>query len=392
MISNRQLFLSYLGQTSTQPLLLEIEKAEGVWLYGPDQKKYMDLISGISVSNVGHRNPKVLQAIMDQLDRYMHLMVYGEVVQAPQVKLAEALSSTLPSPLSNIYFVNSGSEAVEGAIKLAKRYNGRPEIISFRNAYHGSTQGALSLIGSEEMKRNFRPLLPGIRQIRFNQEEDLGQISDHTSAVIVEPIQAEAGIKIPDPLYLKKLEQKCREHNVLLIADEIQTGFGRTGAFWGFEQFGITPDIIVCAKGMGGGMPLGAFISSKEIMQVLTDNPVLGHITTFGGHPVSCAASLATLQIIHNPAFLKSVSEKGNKFKKLLVHEQIKEVRGIGLMMAIQMENETVVKQTIDKAIQKGLLTDWFLFCSDAIRLAPPLTITDTELEEAASVLLSCMD
>lgn len=391
MISHRQLFLDHLGQTSTQPLLLEIEKAEGVWLYGPGGRKYMDLISGISVSNVGHRNPKVVEAVTDQLGRYMHLMVYGEVVQAPQVRLAQAMTTTLPPPLDNVYFVNSGSEAVEGAMKLAKRYNGRHEIVSFVNAYHGSTQGALSLIGREEMKRNFRPLLPGIRQLRFGNEEDLEQISEQTSAVIVEPVQAEAGIRIPPSGYLKKLEQTCKQKGALLIADEIQTGFGRTGTFWGFENFNITPDIVVCAKGMGGGMPLGAFIASRQVMQVLTDNPVLGHITTFGGHPVSCAASLATLEIIHDNAFLKAVGEKGKKFRGLLQHPNILEVRGTGLMMAAQMESEAVVKRTIDKAISKGLLTDWFLFCSDAIRIAPPLTITEEEITEAAEILLECV-
>jgi acetylornithine/succinyldiaminopimelate/putrescine aminotransferase len=392
MISNRQLFLNYIGQTSTQPLLIEIEKAEGITLYSPDGKNYLDLISGISVSNVGHRHPAVVSAVKEQVDKYMHLMVYGEVIQAPQVLLAEQIVRTLPSTLNNVYFVNSGSEAVEGALKLAKRYTGKHEIIAFKNAYHGSTQGALSLMGNEEMKRNFRPLLPGIKHLEFNNEQELDQISNETCAVIIEPMQGEAGVRIPNPSFLKKLSQRCKDNRVLLIADEIQTGFGRTGTFWAFEHFDIVPDIIVSAKGMGGGMPIGAFISSKETMAVLTDNPVLGHITTFGGHPVSCAASLATIKIINQPKFLKEVEEKGKLFKSLLKHPRIKEVRGTGLFMAIQLQDWDEVQRVIEKALAKGLLIDWFLFCNDSLRLAPPLTITMEEVHKTSQLLLECLD
>jgi len=392
MISNRQLFLNHIGQTSTQPLLIEIEKAEGITLFSPDGKNYLDLISGISVSNVGHRHPAVVSAVKEQVDKYMHLMVYGEVIQAPQVLLAEQIVRTLPSSLDNVYFVNSGSEAVEGAIKLAKRYTGKHEIIAFQNAYHGSTQGALSLMGNEEMKRNFRPLLPGIKHLEFNNEKELEQINTDTCAVIIEPMQGEAGVRIPNSSFFKKLQEKCNENQVLLIVDEIQTGFGRTGTFWGFQHFDIVPDIIVSAKGMGGGMPIGAFISSKKIMEVLTDNPVLGHITTFGGHPVSCAASLATIKIINQPSFLKDVEEKGRLFKSLLKHPRIKEVRGTGLFMAIQLEDWDEVKSVIEKALTKGLLIDWFLFCNDSLRLAPPLTITMEEVQKASQMLLDCLD
>ncbi|MFL5729514.1 MAG: aspartate aminotransferase family protein, partial [Cytophagaceae bacterium] len=285
-MTQRQLFLNHVAQTSTAPMMLEIERAEGIYMYGKDGKSYIDLISGIAVSNLGHCHPNVVKAVKEQAEKYMHLMVYGEFVQAPQVKLAEKICSTLPAQYDNVYFVNSGSEAVEGALKLAKRYTDRTEIVYFSNAYHGSTHGALSLNGNEYFKRKFRPLLPETRQLKFNDIEALTQISSQTAAVIIEPVQGEAGVRVPDLHFMKALEARCKEHNVLLIADEIQTGFGRTGKLWAFEHFDIRPDIILSAKGMGGGMPIGAFISSRDIMSVLSDNPVLGHITTFGGHPV----------------------------------------------------------------------------------------------------------
>ena len=391
MISIRQLFLQSVAQTSDSPLMLEIEKAEGVYLYGKRGEKYLDLISGISVSNIGHRNPKVVKAIKDQLDLYMHLMVFGEYVQSPQVLLAEKLKSTLPSQLDSVYFVNSGAEATEGALKLAKRYTGRAEIISFKNAYHGSTNGALSVMGDEYFKQAYRPLLPGISFIEFNNLEDLSRITDKTAAVIVETIQGEAGIRIPADSYLLALRKKCTETGSLLILDEIQTGFGRTGTFWAFEQFGIEPDILLTSKGMGGGMPIGAFIAPKEIMQVLTNDPVLGHITTFGGHPVCCAASLATINVILEEQLMDGIEQKGQLFHTLLKHPSIKEVRGKGLLLAVEFDSYDVLKPIIDRAIEKGVITDWFLFCNNSMRLAPPLIITEEEIRMVCAVILEAI-
>ncbi|WP_194774777.1 aspartate aminotransferase family protein [Pararhodonellum marinum] len=391
-MNNRQLFLSYLAQTTDFPLMIEIERAEGIYLYGPEGKKYIDLISGIGVSNVGHRHPKVLEAIQKQLDKYLHLMVYGEYVQSPQTLLAEALVSSLPQGLDNVYLVNSGSEAVEGALKLAKRFTNRREIISCVNAYHGSSHGALSVGGNEIFKRAYRPLLPGISHVVYGSFQQLEQITEDTAAVIVETIQGEAGIMVACREYFQALRQKCDQTGTLLILDEIQAGFGRTGKFWAFEHFDIQPDILVCAKGMGGGMPIGAFIASKEVMGVFKDNPLLGHITTFGGHPVSAAASLATLNIIKDPQFLEMVEEKANLFKTLLVHPKIKGIRNKGLMMAVQFDSFEVLKPVIDQAIHLGVVTDWFLFCDDAMRIAPPLIISDTEIREACAIILKACD
>ncbi|MBR0569174.1 aspartate aminotransferase family protein [Microvirga sp. STS03] len=392
MISMRQLFLKHQAQTSDFPLMIEVEKAEGVYMYGANGERYLDLISGIGVSNVGHRHPRVVNAIKEQLDKYMHLMVYGEFVQAPQAKLSEALTSTLPARLNNVYLLNSGTEAVEGALKLAKRYTGRTELISCRNAYHGSTQGALSVNGSESFKNAFRPLLPDVRHIRYNNLPDLQDITTRTAAVIVETIQGEAGVRVPENDYLKHLRARCTEVGALLILDEIQCGFGRTGTFWAFEQFGIEPDILLCAKGMGGGMPIGAFIAPQEIMAAFKTDPILGHCTTFGGHPVSCAASLATLQTIQQENLLEGVVAKAELFKKLLVHPRIKEIRNCGLMMAAEFESFDVLKAVIDKAIENGVLTDWFLFCDNSMRIAPPLTITETQIQEACVVILQSID
>ena len=391
MLSQRQLFLQNQAQTSDFPLMLEIEKAEGVYMYGTNGDRYIDLISGIGVSNVGHRHPKVIKAIQEQLDKYLHLMVYGEFVQTPQVKLATALKETLPATLNNTYLVSSGAEAVEGAIKLAKRYTGRTELIACRNAYHGSTHGALSLTGSENFKRAFRPLLPDVTHIHYNDPAELSRISTRTAAIIIEAVQGEAGVRVPDKEYLKALRERCNQTGTLLILDEIQTGFGRTGTFWAFEQFGITPDILMCAKGMGGGMPIGAFISSAEIMATLKTDPILGHITTFGGHPVSCAASLATLQIIQKENLLPEVEAKAALFRQLLVHPKIKAIRNCGLIMAAEFDSFAVLKPIIDRAITKGVLTDWFLFCDNAMRIAPPLTITPEQIREACSLLLEAM-
>lgn len=400
-ISHRQHFFDHLAQTSDFPLALEIEKAEGVYMYGPDGKSYMDLISGIGVSNVGHRHPKVLAAIHAQLDKHMHLLVYGEYVQSAQVQLAKALAGTLdfevpaPSPfglIDNIYFTNSGTEAVEGAMKLAKRFTKRREFISCYNAYHGATQGALSLAGAEFFKQNFRPLLPGIRHIEHGYLRDLEKITDQTAAVVIEVIGGESGVLVPEADYLIALREKCTQTGSLLILDEIQTGFGRTGSFWAFEQYGIYPDILLSAKGMGGGMPIGAFMASQKIMKVLKTNPILGHITTFGGHPVSCAASLAALQVTIDEKLPESAIAKGTLFKSLLIHPEIKEIRGKGLMLAAEMESFDKLKATIDRCIELGVVTDWFLFCDNSMRIAPPLTITEAQIREACATIIKVLN
>ena len=396
-VTHRQLFYQHIAQTSDFPLGLEVDRAEGIYIFeapteSGERKRYIDLISGIGVSNVGHRHPRVLEAIHNQLDKYLHLMVYGEYIQTPQTQLAHALAQTLPGNLDNVYFTNSGTEAVEGAMKLAKRYTGRTEIISCFNAYHGSTQGALSLSGDEHFKRNYRPLLPDIRHIQHGHHDDIEQISSRTAAVVIEVIAGEAGVRVPDATYLQTLRQRCTDVGALLIFDEIQTGFGRTGTFWAFEGFGVIPDILLCAKGMGGGMPIGAFISSAEIMSVFKNNPILGHITTFGGHPVSCASSLATLQVIQEQKLFESAEAKGQLFKQLLTHPAIKEVRGKGLMLAVEFESFDVLKPIIDRAILNGVITDWFLFCDNSMRIAPPLIITETEIREACAVILNAID
>ena len=392
MISNRQLFLSNLAQTTDFPLAIEIVKAEGIYLYGPNGERYLDMISGIGVSNVGHCHPKVVAAIHEQVDQYLHVMVYGEYIQSSQTQLAKALVDTLPAGLDNVYLVNSGSEAIEGAMKLAKRYTNRRNLISCTNAYHGSTQGALSIGGNEEFKRGYRPLLPGTSQIFYGSFSDLAKITEDTAAVVIETIQGEAGIRVACTNYFQTLRARCTEVGALLILDEIQAGFGRTGTFWAFEQFDIVPDILVCAKGMGGGMPIGAFIANKEVMGVFKSNPLLGHITTFGGHPVSAAASLATLHVLQEEQLMEQVGEKANLFKSLLIHPQIKAIRNQGLMMALEFESFEVLKPIIDRAIQLGVITDWFLFCDDSMRIAPPLTIKETEIREACALILQAID
>lgn len=388
MLTQRQLFLSHLAQTTTFPLMIEIEKAEGIYLYDTNGKKYADLISGISVSNLGHRHPKVVEAIKNQLDKYMHLMVYGEYIQLPQVKLASLLALHLPAHLSCTYFVSSGAEAIDGAMKLAKRFTGRSEIISFANGYHGSTQGALSIMGNEIFKNAYRPLLPDMRTIEFNNEQQLSFITSNTAAVFVEPIQGEAGVILPEKDYLKKLRQRCNETATLLVADEIQCGFGRTGTLFAFQQYDFVPDILCLAKAMGGGMPIGAFISSKEIMNTLTENPMLGHITTFGGHPVCCASGYATLKVLLEENILQQVAEKEKLFKLLLKHPRIKEVRGKGLLMAVQFDSFESNKKIIDACIERGVITDWFLFNDSAMRIAPPLIITEQEIKDCCFVVL----
>lgn len=388
MLTQRQLFLQHNAQTSLEPLLLEFVKASGMYLYDTANKKYMDLIAGIGVSNVGHCHPAVVDAVKAQAETYMHIMVYGEYVQSPQVNFAHALANVLPESLNCTYFVNSGAEAVEGAMKLAKRYTGKAEIIACHNSYHGSTQGALSLMGNEEFKQAYRPLLPETSFIQYGSMEDLEKISSRTAAVFVETIQGEAGIRIASEAWFKALRTKCDSAGTLLVLDEIQCGFGRTGKLFGFEHFGITPDILLLAKGIGGGMPIGAFISSAEIMLSLASNPILGHITTFGGHPVSCAAGLATLQTIQQEDIVAGVQAKGELFKQLLVHPAIKEVRGKGLMLAIEFEDFVTNKKIIDACIADGIISDWFLHCSNSMRIAPPLIITSEEIEYACGVIL----
>lgn len=392
MISNRELFLRNTAQTSSSPRLLEIEKAEGIYLYDPTGKKYMDLVSGFNVSNIGHRHPAVLEAIRKQLDKYLHVTVYGEFVQAPQVQLATELLSHLPGSFGSVYFTNSGTEAVEGAMKIAKKYTGRQEIIATKNAYHGSTQGALSLIGNSEYHRAYAPLLPGINFITFGDAEDLELITSRTASVIIEPIQGEAGIRIPSQDYLKALRKRCDETGTLLIFDEIQTGFGRTGSLFAFEQFAVVPDILLLAKGIGGGMPLGAFVAPKKIMDVIKENPMLGHITTFGGHPVSCAAALASLRVIVDSKLAEQVEKKSKLIRKLLNTSKIKEIRGQGLMMALQLENFDQVEKVSEYCKQKGLIIDWFLHCESALRLAPPLTITEEEIEAFCPIVREAVE
>lgn len=388
MLTQRQLFLQHNAQTTLEPLLLEFVKASGMYLYDVDGKKYMDLIAGIGVSNVGHCHPEVVTAVQNQAAQYMHIMVYGEFVQSPQVDFAKALADVLPATLNCTYFVNSGTEAVEGAMKLAKRYTHRTEFIACNHSYHGSTQGALSLMGNEEFKQAYRPLLPQVQFINFNNVNDLEKITTKTAAVFLETVQGEAGIRVADPAYFKALRARCTETGTLLVLDEIQCGFGRTGKMFGFEHYDIVPDILLLAKGIGGGMPIGAFISSTEIMMSLATNPILGHITTFGGHPVSCAAGLATLKTILKEAIVDGVTEKGELFKSLLVHPKIHSVRGKGLMLAIEFDSFETNKKIIDGCIADGLITDWFLHCSNSMRIAPPLIITNKEIEEACAIIL----
>ena len=392
MITQRQVFLQHMAQTTSFPLSLEIERADGMYLYDTNGKKYMDLISGISVSNVGHRHPKVVNAIQLQLEKYLHLMVYGEYIQSPQVQLAQWLSKHLPEALNCSYFVNSGSEAIEGALKLAKRLSGKTEIISFKNAYHGSTMGALSVGGNENFKNAFRPLLPDIRILEFNNAEQFKSLSvKNTACILVEPIQGESGIIPATKEFLSVLRSVCDENNCLLIFDEIQSGAGRTGKLFAFEHYQIVPDILCIAKGMGGGMPIGAFISSHQNMHALTNNPMLGHITTFGGHPVSCAASKAAFEVLEQEAVLSIIPAKEKLFRTLLVHPAIKEIRGKGLMLALQFDSFERNKKIIDSCIENGVITDWFLFCDSAMRIAPPLLISEQEIHEACAIILQAI-
>jgi len=392
MLTERQIFFNNIAQTSDSPIALEIVKAEGIYMIDNNGKSYIDLISGVSVSNLGHRHINVVNAVKEQVDKYMHLMVYGEYIQSPQVKYTQFLLKQIHKIFDNVYFVNSGSEANEGALKLAKRYTKRSEVISFVNAYHGSTHGVLSVLGNEYFKQAFRPLVPGVKFINFNNVEDLSQITTKTACVIVEPVQAEAGIIIPTDNYLQKLRKRCSETGTLLIFDEIQTGFGRTGNLFAFQTYNVLPDIFTIAKSMGGGMPIGAFVANKKIMSVFKDNPVLGHITTFGGHPVSAAAALATLQTLVNDKIIDEVPQKGKLFKKLLKHNKIKSIRGVGLFLAVELDSYTQIRQLLTETIKNGLVFDWFIFNDTFFRIAPPLIITDDEIKIACSIILKSLD
>lgn len=391
-MNNRNLFLQHVGQTSEAPLALEIVKAEGSKLFDVNGKEYIDLIGGISVCNVGHRHPKVIEAIKKQLDNYLHIMVYGELVQSPQVQYATLLTQHLPASLNSIFFTASGSEATEGAMKLAKRYTGRTQIISFKNSYHGSTQGALSIMGDEYWRNAFRPLLPDTMQLNYNSFEDLKNITERTACVIAETIQAEAGVLVPQNNWLKALRQKCTNTGTLLVLDEIQCGFGRNGTLWAFEQFDVVPDILLLGKALGGGMPLGAFVADKKIMDSLSHNPVLGHINTFGGHPVCCAAGLAAFKVLLEEKLIDGIKEKEALFISMLHHPKIKAVRSCGLMMAVEFEDFEMNKKIIDALILQGVFTDWFLFASNCLRIVPPLVIGEEELREACEKIIKTLN
>lgn len=390
-MNQRELFLKHVAQTSPAPLALEIVKAEGCRMWDAAGKEYIDLIAGISVCNVGHRHPKVLAAIHEQLNKYMHLIVYGEFVETPQVQYAKLLTEHLPATLNSVYFTNSGTEATEGAMKLAKRVTNRAEIVAFKNSYHGSTQGALSIMGDEYWRNAFRPLLPGVHHASYNSFEDLSLITTKTACVIAETIQAEAGVNAPLREWIQALRKRCTETGTLLILDEIQCGFGRNGSLWAFEQFDVVPDVLLLGKALGGGMALGAFVANRELMWQLTENPVLGHISTFGGHPVCCAAGMAALQVLLEEKLVDSVFEKEQLFRSLLQHPKVEAIRSRGLMMTLVFDSFETNKKIIDACIVNGVITDWFLFAANCLRIAPPLTITEEEIKKACAVIVGCL-
>ncbi|MBR4995279.1 MAG: aspartate aminotransferase family protein [Alistipes sp.] len=392
----RKQFLRHIAQTSPAPQLIEVARAEGVFFYTPEGKPYYDLISGVSVNNVGHANTAVIEAVQRQVADYMHIMVYGEMVERPQVEFARLLAETLPEPLDSVYFLNSGAEAVEGALKLAKRYTARTEMISMRRAYHGSTHGAMSMMGApegEEWKGAFRPLLPDTKAISFNSFDDLAEITERTACVLCEPVQGEAGVCLPAEGYLQALRQRCDEVGALLIFDEIQVGMGRSGEMFAMQKYGVTPDIVCLAKALGGGMPLGAFVSSQKIMSTLTHDPVLGHITTFGGHPVCCAAGLAAMRYLQENRVVEDVERKGALYEELLKdHPQVKEIRRNGLLMAVELGQSEKLYKIMDFFIEEGILSDWFLFCDTAFRISPPLVISDDEIRDSVKIIRRCLD
>ena len=392
----RRQFLANVGQTSPSPMLVGVERAEGVFFYTPEGKRYFDLVSGVSVSNVGHANRDVVEAVKAQAERYMHIMVYGEMVERPQVEYAVEIAEALPGDLESVYFLNSGAEAVEGALKLAKRYTHRTEMISMRRAYHGSTHGAMSMMGEpegEEWKNAFRPLLPDCRALDFNSFDDLQKITEKTACVLCEPVQGEAGVRPPVEGYLQALRKRCDEVGALLIFDEIQTGMGRSGEMFACVKYGVTPDIICLAKAFGGGMPLGAFVSTKAIMDSLQTDPVLGHITTFGGHPVCCAAGLAAMKFLQENGIVEDVERKGAMFESLLAdHPQVKEIRRSGLLLAVELGESEKLYRLMDHFIAEGILSDWFLYCDTAFRISPPLIITDDEIGNCVALIRKCLD
>ena len=389
----RTLFLQHVGQTSPSPLMVEVERAEGIYFYSPDGKRYYDLIAGVTVNNIGHANRAVIEAVQKQVADYMHIMVYGEMVERPQVEYATKIASLLPGNLESVYFLNSGSEAIEGALKLAKRYTGRTELISMRNSYHGSTHGSLSVMGSEEYKNAFRPLMPDTRIIEYNNFDDLDLITTRTAAVLTEPVQSEAGVRLPATGYLEALRKRCDETGTLLIFDEIQTAFGRVGNLFATIKYGVTPDIICLAKAFGGGMPLGGFVASKEIMDTLTINPVLGHITTFGGHPVCCAAGLAALNYMLENNLSEKAEPLGKLYEELISgHPAVKEIRRAGLLIAVELGSSEKMYKMMSELTARGILSDWFLFCDTAFRISPPFTITEEEVRNSARIILEALD
>ncbi len=384
----RELFFRHVAQTSPAPLAIQMERAEGCTVWDSQGKPYLDLISGISVCNMGHRHPEVVRAVKDQADKYLHLLVYGELVESPQVEYAALIASHMPEPLQCVYFTNSGAEATEGAMKLAKRVTGRPEIVAFRHSYHGSTQGALSIMGDEYWRNAYRPLLPGIRHLDYGEPAQLGQITSDTACVVAETVQSERGVRVPSVGWMQALRRRCDEVGALLVLDEIQTGFGRTGTLWGFEAFGIVPDIVLLGKALGAGMPLGAFVASQRHMSALADDPVLGHITTFGGHPVSCAAGMAGMKAMLRDNILSLIESKSDHFVRMLHHPCIREVRAAGLLMAVVFDDAVTCKRVVDRCIERGVLTDWFLFAPECLRLAPPLIISEAEIGRGCEVIL----
>ena len=389
----KDFFLNHLGQTNEQPFLLEVERAEGVYIYDKAGKAYLDMIAGVAVNNIGHCHPKVISAIKNQLDKHLHVMVYGEFVQDAQNNFGSTLIDVLPNELNCVYVLNSGTEANEAAIKLAKRKTKRTEIVAFSGAYHGSTNGSLSISGNETKKQAYRPLLPDIRFLEWNNIEQLNKITEKTAGVIIETIQGDAGVRIPSQEFMSLLRKRCHDTGALLIFDEIQCGMGRTGKMFGFEHFSIIPDILTLGKALGGGMPIGALVSSKDIMELFSHNPMLGHITTFGGHPVICAAAAANLEVIKTEIDFNKVEKLGLFLEnQLLVHPSIKTVRRIGLMFAFDMESRELVSKLVEKCMEKGLISFWFLSRPDSFRLSPPLNITDQEMNLAVKIITEALD
>ena len=391
-MNQRQLFLQHVAQTSPSPIGLEIVSAKGVFQYDATGKAYFDFISGFSVCNIGHRHPHVIEAVQKQVEQYMHLIVYGEFIETPQVAYAKLLTDHLPPSLNSVYFTNSGAEATEGAMKLAKRVTSRSKIIAFNKSYHGSTQGALSVMGDEYWRNAFRPLLPGVYHYNYGSDEAINAIDGQTACVILEPVQAESGINKPTPQWLQAIRAKCSEHGALMILDEIQAGFGRTGTLWAFEQFDVVPDVLLLGKALGGGMPLGAFIADQKLMNTLTHNPVLGHITTFGGHPVSCAAGKAALEVLLQGKYWQQVQQKETLLLQHLQHSKTLSVKTAGLWAALEFDSFETNKKVIDHCIANGLITDWFLFAPQCMRIGPPLIITNEELVQACNIILNAIE